>query len=51
MRRKDLRKIYKDSIKLRRIKLDKWERALEGVAFRKPDDKQRDYSIKQKYRN
>ncbi|HCT9166078.1 TPA: hypothetical protein OUB70_001642 [Enterococcus faecalis] len=50
MEKEDLKKNYQDSIKLRKMKTDKWERALEGVAFKKSNesDKQIDYSIKQK---
>lgn len=48
MRKEDLKKNYQDSIKLPKMKTDKWERALEGVAFKKSNesDKHIDYSIK-----
>ncbi|WP_242366017.1 hypothetical protein [Enterococcus faecalis] len=50
MEKEDLKKNYQDSIKMRKMKTDKWERALKGVAFKKNNesDKQIDYSIKQK---
>ncbi|SDO12672.1 hypothetical protein SAMN04487774_1313 [Enterococcus faecalis] len=40
MEKEDLKKKYQDSIRIRRIKLNKWERVLEGVALNKNNDKQ-----------
>lgn len=48
MGREDLKKKYQDSIKIRKIKLNKWERALEGVVSKKSNDKQHDKSVKKK---
>lgn len=40
MGKEDLKKKYQDSMRIRRIKIDKWERVLEGIAFNKNNDKQ-----------
>lgn len=48
MGKEDLKKKYQDSIRIRRIKLNKWERVLEGIAFNKNNDKQH-ISVKKEF--